>query len=95
MQDAEAVDEVEALLEPGERERVHPAVLDGRAQQAMDGSEALPALQLDAPPRRDQQPILLVIHRHNPLGSPALGEEGIETVEAADVKDARSGEVLG
>ena len=78
-----------------ERERVHPAVLDARAEQAMDGSEALPALQLDAPPRRDPEPILLVIDRHDPLGSPALGQEGVETVEAADIKDARSGEVLG
>ena len=61
----------------------------------MDGTEALTALQLSAPPGGDPEPILLVVHRHNPLGPPALGEEGIEAVEAADIKDAHPGEVPG
>jgi hypothetical protein len=72
MQDAEAVNEVKALLEPIERERVHPPVLNGRAEQAMDGAEPLPTLQLNAPPGGDPEPILLVVHRHDPLGPPPL-----------------------
>ena len=70
MQDAEAAHEVEALLEPVERERVHPSILNRRAEQSMNGSEALPALQLNAPPGSDPQPILLVVHRHDRLGPP-------------------------
>ena len=73
---AGAAHEAKALLEPVERERVHPPVLNARAERSMNGSEALPALQLDAPTGSDPQPILLVVHRHDRLGPPALGEEG-------------------
>ena len=61
----------------------------------MDGAEPLPALQLNAPPGGDPEPILLVVHRHDPLGPPALGEEGVDAVEAADIEHAHPGEVLG
>jgi hypothetical protein len=55
----------------------------------MDGAVAL---QLNAaPPGGDPQPVLLVVDRHDPLSSAALGEEG---VEAADAEDAHPGEVL-
>jgi hypothetical protein len=77
MQDAEAAHEVEAFLEPVERERVHRSILNRRAEQSMNGSQALPALQLDAPPGSDPQPIPLVVHRHDRLRpSPALGADG-------------------
>jgi len=36
MQNSEAVDEIKARLEAIERERVHPSIFNGRAQQAMD-----------------------------------------------------------
>ncbi|MGZ6669724.1 MAG: hypothetical protein ACXVH3_34175, partial [Solirubrobacteraceae bacterium] len=84
VQDAEAVDEVEALLERGERERVHPPVLNGRAEQAMDGPEALTALQPNAPPRRDPQPILLVVHATTRSAPRRSARKAIEVVEAAD-----------
>ncbi len=61
----------------------------------MDGSEPLSALELNAPPGGDPEPILFVVHRHYPLGPPPLGEKGIEAVEAADVEHADPGEVLG
>src|SRR5438309_7215055 len=61
----------------------------------MDGAEALPAFQLDAPPGSDPKPVLLVVHRHDPLGPSALGEEGVEAVEGADVEHAHPGEVPG
>jgi hypothetical protein len=41
----------------------------------MDGAEALCALKLNAPPGGDPEPILLVVHRHDPLGPPVLGEK--------------------
>src|SRR5205823_6354297 len=94
VQDAEAVDEVKALLQLVERERVDPSILDGRADQTMDGAEALPALKLNAPPRRDPQPILLVIDRHYPIGSPTLGEERIEAIEATDIQHPLPSEIL-
>jgi len=94
VQDAEAVDEVKALVETVERERVHPSILNGRAEQAMDGPEALCALQFNAPPGGDPQPILLVVHRHDPLGPPPLGEERVKVVEADDIEHA-PGEVPG
>jgi hypothetical protein len=77
MQDAEAVHEVEALLEPVQGERVPPPVLDARAEQAMNGAEALPALQLNTPSGGDPEPVLLVVDRHDPLGRPALRQEGV------------------
>ena len=95
MQDAEAVHEVKALLEAIERERVHPSILNGGAEQVMDGAEALRALQLNVPPRGDPEPILLIVHRHHPLGPPPLGEERVKAVEAADIEHAHPGEVLG
>jgi hypothetical protein len=93
MKDAPAVDEIEALLQAVELERVHPPILDGRAEQAMDRAEALSALQVDAPPGRDPEPILLVVHRDNPLGPPTLGEERIEAVERPDVEHPHPGKV--
>ncbi len=74
---------------------IHPPAPNGGAEQAMDGTEALPALQLQTPPVSDPEPILLVIHGHDPLRRPPLGEEPLEAVEAADIEDARPGEVLG
>ena len=95
MQNSEAVDEIKPLLETIERERVHPSILNGRAQQAMDCAEAFSAPQLDAPPRSDPEAVLLVVDRHHVLGRSPLGKEGVEAVKAADIEHAHPGEVLG
>jgi hypothetical protein len=65
VQNSEAVDEIKPLLETIERERVHPSIFKGGADQAMDCAEAHSALQLDAPPRSDPQAVLLVVDRHH------------------------------
>ena len=49
VKDAEAVDEVEALLEPVERERVHPPVLDRPSRAIEDGAEAATATTTGTP----------------------------------------------
>ena len=59
----------------------------------MDGAEALAARKLDAPPGRDPEPVLLVVVRNHRVGPAVLGEEGVETVERADVEHAHPGEV--
>ena len=69
VEDAEAVDEVEAVVGSTQFERVHAPILDGRAEQAMKGAEALAADKLDAPPGRDPEPVLLVVHC-NDLSAP-------------------------
>ena len=83
------------LVETVERERVHPPILDRRAQQAMDRAKALPALQLDSPPGSDPQPVLLVVHRQDPLGPATLGEERVEAIEPTDVEHAHPGKIVG
>ena len=95
VQNSEAVDEIKPLLETIERERVHPSIFNGGAEQAMDCAEAFSAPQHDAPPRSDPEAVLLVVDRHHVLGPSPLGKEGVEAVKAADIEHAHPGEVLG
>jgi hypothetical protein len=72
VQNPDAVDEIKPLLETIERDRVHPSIFNGGADQAMDCAEAFSVLQLDAPPRSDPEAVLLVVDRHHgsaPRGS--------------------------
>ena len=61
----------------------------------MDRAKALPARQSDSPAGRDPQPVLLVVHRHHPLGPAPLGEEGVEAIERTDVEHSHPGKVGG
>ena len=61
----------------------------------MDRAKALPARQPDSPPGSDPPPVLLVVHRHHPLGPAALGEERVEAIERTDVEHAHPGKVGG
>ncbi len=49
-------------------------------------AEALSAFQVDPPPGGGPEPILLIVDRHDPLGPPMFGEEGVEAIEGADLK---------
>src|SRR5579875_3968105 len=88
VQDPEAVDEIEALVELIKRERVHPAVLDARVQQTLDRADPLAALELDAPARGNPVTVLLVVDREHPPRAPTLGEECVEAVEGANIEHA-------
>ena len=61
MQEPEAEDQIELLVELVEVECVEAQVLDVRVEQLGDRPEALAALELDAPPRADPVAVLLVV----------------------------------
>ena len=90
MQDPEAEDEVERLLELVEIEGVETAVLDLRAEQLPDRREALASLKLDTPARLDPRSVLLVVDRDDPPRAARLGEERVEAVKGADVEHAHA-----
>ena len=69
-------------------ERLHTAVFDARAEQLGDRAETLAALQLTAPARSHPLDVLLAVDGEHPLRPARLGDEGIEAVKGAHVKDA-------
>src|SRR6185503_4653694 len=94
VQDSEADDEVELLLEPIEAEGVETAVLNVRVEQLRNRGEALTTLELNTPSRFDPHPVLLVVDGDDALCATRLGQECIEAVEGADVQHAHAAEVL-
>ena len=71
MQDPEAKDEVEALIQVVQFERVGTPVLDARVDQGRDRAESLTPAQRNIPARLDPLDVLLVVDCQNPLSSPA------------------------
>ncbi len=95
MQDPEAEDEIERLVELSELERVEAAIVDPRADQSMNRLKSLAAFELDAPARGDPLDVLLVVDGNDALGTPRFGEEGVKAVERAYVENAEPTEILG
>src|SRR3954453_23338209 len=88
VQDPEAEDQVEQLVEPVEVEGVEAPVFDLGPEQGGDRAKTLAALELDAPPGPHPLAVLLVVDRDDAAGAARLGEKGVEAVEGADVEDA-------
>src|SRR6476659_6023726 len=95
MQEPEAEDHVEELVELIEVEGVQASIRHLRPKQLPDRPKSLAALQLDAPPGRDPFAVLLVVDRQHPRGPASLRQERVEAVKRPDVQHAPAGKVLG
>lgn len=92
MQDPEAQDDVEALVDLAQREGVEPAVLGPGAGQLSDRAKARAADQLASPPGPNPVDVLLVVDGQHPTRPPGLGQERVEPVERSHVEHREPGE---
>jgi hypothetical protein len=90
MQKAEAEDEVEARVEVVECIGVHPPVVDFGAEQALDRVKALADLRASLPAISHPIHVLVVVDGEHPSRAARLGEESVEAVEGANVKDGET-----
>src|SRR5262245_40882650 len=73
VQDPEAVDEVEPLVELVHVERVQHPVLDIGVEEVLDRAEPLAALELNVPAALHPLDVLLVVDREHAIGATILG----------------------
>ena len=96
MQDAEAEDEVEALLDVRHVECVHAPILDPGFEQRTDGVERLSAsLKLDAPAVLDPVFVLLIVDGQHARRPAMLGKVAVEAVERAHIEHGHALEGVG
>ena len=94
VQDAEAEDQVEALVELVEVEGVQATIGDPRAEQRRDRPETLATDELGPPAGAHPVAVLLGVDRDDASRTARLREEGVEAVEGADVEDAHAAQIL-